>query len=143
MRGMDLDHANAKAQDVLNIGHDVGGMPWMQAATGDQALGIVLGVIGDELVDRGCKADHFRRNVIDQGSAVNAATVQISEESLGRAAIFDNLIEIGALALHQFKRVRLEQVNGPDVDMAVGDQGQLMGSSYWLLAITDSFARSQ
>jgi hypothetical protein len=37
----------------------------------------------------------------------------------------------------------LEQVDRADVDVAVGDQGQLMASSYWLLAIADSFAGSQ
>jgi hypothetical protein len=103
---VNLDHAKAEAQDVFDIRQDVGGVPRMQAATGEQALGIVLRIIGDELVDLGRKADHFRRHVVDKSSTVNAATVQILQEGLGRAAIFDDLIEIGALALHQFKRTR-------------------------------------
>ena len=53
MRRVDLDHANAEAKDVLDIRHDVGGVPRMQAATGDQAFGIVLRVVGDELIDLG------------------------------------------------------------------------------------------
>ena len=105
---MDLDHAKAEAQNVLDIRQDVGGVPRMQAATRDQSFWIVFRVVGDELIDRGCQADHFRSYVVDQGSAVNAATVQILQEGFGRAAIFNNLIEIGALALQQFKRVRLE-----------------------------------
>ena len=100
-------------------------------------LGSCLRVIGDELVDRGGKADHFRRNVVDQRSAVNAATVQILQESLGRAAIFDDLFEIGALALHQFKRMRLEQFDRLDMDVAVGDHEQwsaVVGGQFcWLL----------
>ena len=110
-----------EAQDVLDIRHDVGGVPRMQAAAGDQALGIVLRVIGDELIDRGRQADHFRRDVVDQRGTVNAATVQIFQEGLGRAAIFGDLVEIGALALHQFQRLRLEQFDRIDVDVAVSD----------------------
>jgi len=30
MRRVDLDHANAETQDVLDIGHDVGGVARMQ-----------------------------------------------------------------------------------------------------------------
>src|ERR1700730_14885757 len=122
MRRVNLDHAEAEAQDVLDVRHNVGGVPRMQAATGDQSLGIVLRVVGDELIDRGRKPEHLRRNVVDQCGTVNAATVQILEEGLGRAAIFVNLIEIGALALDQFQRMRLDEFNRLDVDMAVSNQ---------------------
>ncbi len=107
---------------VKRICHDVGGMPRMQTATGDQALGIVLRIIRNELVDLGGEADHFRRDVVDQCGAVNAATIEISEERLGRAGIFDDLIEVGAFAPHQFERLRLEEMDRPDVDVAVSDQ---------------------
>jgi hypothetical protein len=48
---MNLDHANAETQDVLDIRHDVGSVPRMQAAAGDQTPGIVFRVVGDELVN--------------------------------------------------------------------------------------------
>src|SRR5437660_6721505 len=124
MRRMNLDHAKAEAQNVLDIRHDVGGVPRMQAAAGDQALGIVLRVVGDELIDGGSKAHHLRGNVVDQSSAVNAATVQIFKEGFGRAAILGDLIEVGALALHQFKGMRLDEFERLDVEVAVGDHHQ-------------------
>ncbi len=114
----------------------------MQAATGDKPLGIVLGVVGDELVDRGREPDHLRRDVVDQNSTVDAATVQISQEGLGRAAVFGDLLEIGALALHQIKRLRLKELDRLDVDVAIGDQERLLASSYWLPATMNGFARS-
>ena len=53
MRRVNFDHAQAEAQDMLDIGHDVRGVPRMQAATGDQALGIMFRIVGDKLIDRG------------------------------------------------------------------------------------------
>ena len=99
MRRVNLDHAQAKAQNVLDIRHDVGGVPRMQAATGDQTFGIILRVVGDELIDGGRKADDFRRHIIDQSGPVDAATVQIFQKGFWRAAILGNFIEVGALAL--------------------------------------------
>ena len=119
---MDLDHAKAETQDVLDIRHDVSGVPRMQAAARDQALGIVLRVVSNKLIDRRRKAHHLGRNVVDQCSTVNAATIQILQEGFGRAAIFDDLIEIGALALDHFQRMRLDEFHWLDVDVAVGDQ---------------------
>ena len=40
----------AKAEKLLHVSHDVRRVPRMQAATGEQALGIFFGVLGDELV---------------------------------------------------------------------------------------------
>ncbi len=120
---MNLDHTQAQAQNVLDIRHDVGGVPRMQAATRDQALGIVLSIVGDKLIHRGREADHFGRYIVDLSSPVNAATIQIFQKSFRRTAILFNLIEVGALTLHQCKRMRLEEFNRFDVDVAVGDQG--------------------
>ena len=47
---MNFNHANAKAEKLLHVSHDVRRVPRMQAATGEQALGIFFGVLGDELV---------------------------------------------------------------------------------------------
>ena len=73
MRRGDLDHANAKPQNVLNISHDVGGMPGMEAAAGDQPLGIVFNIIAYKLVDLGGQADDLGCHVVNQDSAVNSA----------------------------------------------------------------------
>ena len=118
---MNLDHAQTKTQDVLDIRHDVGGVPRMQAAAGDQALGIVLRVIGNELVDLGGKANHLRCDIVDERGTVDAAAIQIFEKGLRRAAILGDLIEIGALALHQLKCNRFVQIDRRNVDVAVGD----------------------
>ncbi|MGO9347865.1 MAG: hypothetical protein ACLPZJ_15945, partial [Terriglobales bacterium] len=56
-----------------------------------------------------------------EGGPVHTATIQIFEKSLWRLAKLHNLIEIGALALHQFESVRLVKIDRRDVDMAVGD----------------------
>lgn len=60
----------------------------MEAATGNQALGIVPGIVGDELVDFGTESDDFGSDVVDQGGAIDAAAVEIVKESFRRAAIF-------------------------------------------------------
>src|SRR3981081_3064326 len=116
MRRVNLYHAGAETQNMLEIRHDGGSVPRKQAATGDKAAWVVLRVVGDELIDRGRKAEHLRRNVVDQCGTVNAATVQILEEGLRRAAIFRDLIEIGALVLDQFQRMRLDEFDRLDVN---------------------------
>src|SRR5262249_31885624 len=64
---------------------------------------------------------HVRRHVVDQHGAINTTPVHELEESFGRAAEFHYLIEVGALLLHQFQRVRLEHFHRLDVNVAVGD----------------------
>lgn len=81
----------------------------------------MLGVIGDELVDCIGESDHLRGDVIDERCAVDAATVEIFQKGAGRAAIFDDLFKIVALAAHEFERLGLEQIDRRDVDVAVGD----------------------
>ena len=93
-------HSNAELKKVLNIGHDVRCVPWMQTATGNQAFWIVLGVIGNELVNSGGKAHYLWRDVINQNSAIHPTTIQILQKRLGRAAVFFNFRKIRPLALH-------------------------------------------
>jgi hypothetical protein len=51
--------------------------------------------------------------------------IQIFEKGLRRAAILHDLIEIGALPLHQCERVRVVEMDRRDVDVAVGDHCDL------------------
>src|SRR5205085_6591309 len=51
VRRMDFDHANLQAQKLLYIGLDVCRVTRVQAAAGNQALGIFFHVVGDELID--------------------------------------------------------------------------------------------
>jgi hypothetical protein len=53
VRGMDLDHAQAEANDLLDVGHHILGVLGMQAATGDEPLGIGAGILGRDLVHPG------------------------------------------------------------------------------------------
>ena len=93
----------------------------MQAAAGQQALGIFFHIVGDELVHSAGKSDHFRGNVVDEHGPIDAARVEELEKGLGRAAEFDDLVEVWPLLLHQFQRVGLEHLHRLDVDVAVGD----------------------
>src|SRR5262249_55749995 len=65
--------------------------------------------------------NHLRRHVVDQHGAINTTGVHELEESSGRATELDDLLEVGALLLHQFQRVRLEHFHRLDVNVAVGD----------------------
>jgi hypothetical protein len=125
---VNLDHAQAEAQDVGDVRHDVGGVAGMKAAAGDQAFGIVAGVVGDELVDFGTESDDFGSDIVDEGGAVDSAAVEIIEEGLGRAAIFFDVAQVGAVALNEFERLRFEARDRIDVDVAVGDQRRLLAS---------------
>jgi hypothetical protein len=98
----------------------------MKAAAGDQAFGIVAGVVGDELVDFGTESDDFGSDIVDEGGAVDSAAVEIIEEGLGRAAIFFDVAQVGAVALNEFERLRFEARDRIDVDVAVGDQRRLL-----------------
>ena len=74
---MNLDHPNAEAKQLLHVGHDIGGVPRMQAAAGEQALGILFHVVGDELIHAGGEADDFGGNVVDQHGAIDAGFVEM------------------------------------------------------------------
>src|SRR5580698_5601791 len=124
MRRMNLDHAQAEAKNLLDIGHDVGSVPRVQTSAGEQAFGIVLRVIGDELIDGGGEADHLRRNIIDEHGAVDSAAVEVLQKRLRGAAIVGDLIEVVPLCRDQCERLRLEEFYGLDMDMTVGDDKQ-------------------
>jgi hypothetical protein len=102
----------------------------VKASTGNQTPGIVLGIVGNKLVDFGTEADDFGSNVVDQGGAIDAAVVEVIEEGPRRAAILLDLVQIGAVALDQFERLRLEAGDRIDVNVAVGDQGAAPGFSF-------------
>ena len=59
------------------------GVAGMQAATGDQPLGIFPDVLGDELVDARGEADDFRRHVVDEHGAVDAGVIQCFRKAFG------------------------------------------------------------
>src|SRR3984893_8065141 len=118
---MNFDYADAEPQNLLGVGHDVGGVPRMQAAAEQQSLGIRLYIVGNELGHPVGEANHFGCNVVDQGCTVDAAGVEVLQECLGRATEFRNLIEVGPLPFHQFQRLGLEHLDRLDVDVAVGD----------------------
>src|SRR5690242_15575454 len=96
-------------------------MPRMNAAAGDQTLRIFPYIFGNEVVHLRREADHFRRDVVYEGGAIDADLVQVQKKLLRRAAEFDHLIEIRTLLLHRSKSFRLEHLDGLDVNVAVGD----------------------
>ena len=55
----------------------------MKSATRDKTAEICLGVVGHPLVDLTTKANHLRRDVIDQDGAPNPGRIQILQEGLG------------------------------------------------------------
>ena len=123
MGRMDFDHADLQPQDLLDVRHDVGRVPGMKSATGDQAAGIGFGVIGHPLVDFRTEANHFRRDVIDQDGAPNPGRIQILQKRLGRLTELDDLVEVGPLVFYERQRLRLEHLQRLNVDVAVRDHG--------------------
>src|SRR5205823_13324836 len=77
VRRMNFNQANAEADNLLHICQNIVGMPRMQAAAGDEPLGIFLNVVGNECVDLGGEADDLRRHIINEYGAIDAALVQI------------------------------------------------------------------
>ena len=122
MGRVDLDHANVKAQDLLDIGENILALSGMQAATRDQTFRIFLDVIGDPLIDGIAETDDFRRNVVDEHATIDAHNIHVLEKCLGRAAVLGDLFEILPLAPHQLHGVRAEHLDRSDMDVAVGDQ---------------------
>ena len=84
-------------------------------------MGILLGVVGDELVHTRGEADDFGSDVVDQNGAINSCSIKMLEECFRRATEFGNLIEVGALFLHQLESLWLEHLEGLNMDVAVGN----------------------
>ena len=93
----------------------------MQAATGEQAPGVFLHIISDELVYTVGKANDLGRDIVDEGSAFDSRCVKMFKEGFGRTAEFNDLIVIRPPAFHQLKRVRFEHFERLNVDMAVSN----------------------
>ena len=85
------------------------------------------GIVGNELVDFGTESDDFGSDVVDEGGTIDSAAIEIIEESLRRAAVFFDVVKVGAIALDQFERLRLEAGDRIDMNVAVGDQGAAPG----------------
>src|ERR1700686_4103561 len=98
----------------------------MQTAAGEQALRILLHIVGDELVHSVGEPDHLRSNIVDEHGTVDAAGVEELEKSLGRSAKLDDLVEVWTLLFHQFQRMGLEHFHGLDVNVAVGNHQWLV-----------------
>jgi len=129
---MNLDHPDAKPQNLVDVGQDVGGMSRVQTAAGEKTPGIFPGVVGDKLIYSGGEPDDFRRDIVDEHRAIDASFIQVIQEGMGRTAELRDLIEVGPLSLHQFKRVRLEHLKRLDVNVAISDQAALRGQSLTL-----------
>src|SRR5439155_1380057 len=108
VRRVNLDHADIQAQKLVHIRLDIRSVARMQAATGEQALGVFLHIISDELVYTVGKANDLGRDIVDEGSAFDSRCVKMFKEGFGRTAEFNDLIVIRPLAFHQLKRVRFE-----------------------------------
>ena len=106
---------------MFHVRHNVGSVTGMEAAAGDEPPGILFGVIGDELVDAVGESDDFRSNVVDEHGTVDAGGVHVFEEGFGITAKLGDFVVVGALLLHEFKRMRLEHFERLDVDVAVGN----------------------
>ncbi len=78
-------------------------------------------IVRNELIYSVGEADDFRRDVVDEHGAVDAACIQIFEEGFGRSAELDDLVEVRPVLLHQFQRMGLEHLHRLDVDVAVSD----------------------
>src|ERR1700733_12493710 len=102
---------------------------------------MLLPVVGNELIHSIGEPDHFRSHVVDEHGAINAAGIEKLEESFGRAAELDNLIEVGLLFLHQLQRLGLEHFHGLDVDVAVGDHS--LGRLVTLEPSPEEYQRNQ
>ena len=85
-------------------------------------LGMLFHIIGDELIHARGEADHFRRDVVDEHSAIDTGGIQVPEKCFGRAAVFGDFIEVLAPGPHQRERFGLEHFDRLDMDVAVGDQ---------------------
>jgi hypothetical protein len=139
MRRMDLNQPDPEPHQVLDIGHDVRGVPWMQRPARDQPPPIFLHVIGDELVHAGRESDHLRRHVVDEHRAIDPRLVQVMKEGARRPAELLDLRELRPLGLHQAQRLRLEHLQRLNVDVAVGDQNRLQAAGFRLQAPRASF----
>lgn len=124
VRRMNFDHADAEAEDVLDIGENVFGVAGMDGAAGDEAAGIGFDVVCDELIDGRAEAHDFRGNVVDEGGALDSATIEVFEEGAGGAGIGFDLGEVGTLRLHEREGGGGKHFVGLDVNVAVGDQGR-------------------
>ena len=119
---MDLDHANAAARDLLHVRLHILAVPRMHAAAGDQPPGILFAVVHHPLVHLGGEAHHFRRNIIDQHRALHAHRIQVLQERLRGAAVFNDVIKSTAGLFHYLHRAGFEHVIRLDVNVAVGDE---------------------
>lgn len=109
-------------------------MARVQAAAGEESFGVFFDVIRHEVVYGSAESNHFRSNVVDKNSAVNASGVERIQEGLGRAAVFLNLREVRPLTSHQFQGRWFEHAHRGNVDVAVGDQWQSVNVRRWSLA---------
>ena len=112
---------------LLDIGEHIGSVTRMQTAAREQAFGVRLHVVGDELVHAIREPDDLRRDVVDEHRTVNATCIQILQECQGRAAELGNLREVRPLLFHELQRLRLEHLHGLNVDVAVGDHASRLG----------------
>ena|SRR5881227_561137 len=122
MRRMDLNHTDLEPQDLFHVRHDVGRVPRMKPAAGNEAAGVRPGVLCHPLIHSMTESNYFRRDVVDQHCPCNSSRVQIFQEGFRRMAEFGDLFEISALLLYQSQGRWLEHLYGLNVDMTIGDQ---------------------
>jgi len=96
----------------------------MQAATWDQPLGILLGVVCGHGVESGREAGDIGRGRVDQHCTIQPDLVHVFQKRFGRTGELQDPIKIGLLLLHQFEGRRAQQeFERLDMNVAVGDQG--------------------
>ena len=100
----------------------------MQAATWDQPLGILLGVVCGHGVESSREAGDIGRGRIDQHCTIQPNLVHVFQKGFGGAGKLQYPIEIGPMLFHQLEgrwvKQEFERLN---MNVAVGDQGTGLG----------------
>ena len=91
---MNLDHPDAQADNLLHICQNIGCVPGMDAAAGNQAPGIFFNVVGHEAIHFRREAHDLRSNIVDEYGAVDTNCIKVLQEGLGRTTELNHLVEV-------------------------------------------------
>jgi uncharacterized Zn finger protein len=94
----------------------------VKPSAGNQALGICLHVIGNELIHAGGESDHIGRDVVDEDSTIDTSLVQVVEEGRWRATELKDSRKVWSALFHELKSIWPEHVKRLDVNMTVSNQ---------------------
>ena len=125
VRRMDLAQANPQIHEPIDVAGGVLGVPGVDAAVGQQALGVGLGVLGGEGVGRVREPHHVGAGIVHHPDAPHARLVEDLQQRLG--VVHDGLEKLPVRflpAAHGFLDLGFEVAPRLDVDVDVGDARQ-------------------